>query len=860
MRFEIRGLLKTLSVTALLASTQQLILAENPYSVYVDNHGRMRRSDTHEEVRFYGTNYTLPFAHAYRAMKTLDVNHTDAIDRDVYHISRLGLNAYRVHLWDVEISDNEGNLLENEHLALLDYLIAQLEKRGISIIITAQTNFGNGYPEKNIDTGAYSYDYPKCNIHADQEAIKAQKRYMEALVAHINPYTGKSYADDRSIIALEINNEPCHQSSPKQVTDYIDTMVKSARKGGWRKPLLYNVSHNMDMVPGYYAADIQGTTYQWYPIGLVSGHEQKSNFLPYVDNYAIPFADVKGFGNKAKVVYEFDPADMLDSYIFPAVARTFAREGFQWATQFAYDPIDMARFNTEYQTHYLNLAYTPQKALGMKIASHVMQTTPNGVDVGKYPVDTIFGDVTVSYRRNLALLNAPTEYFHTNNVDVIPVAPDSLRHIAGYGSSPIITYSGRGAYFLDKIDNQTWRLEMMPDVLYSADPFAKPALTREVAHIIPATHPIKIDLPGLGKSFSLRHLTGDDTDLTQAVDGTADIAPGVYLLSSNQAHLATVDPSSKMGNITLNEYVAPLVTGIPLHVNHHPTKTIVKGKPLTIRAEAFGELQPDSLVIYPSDASFWRDDNTLYTMYKVAPYIYEATIPADQLEGLTSFSYRITAVTPENSATFPGSHNGTPLDWDAPEGNFYTTRIMHPDEPLVLLNAADGLQECQISTIPDEWGRSRVESVKHAPIKMDALKITVNTGKIPVNTILTRYVGDNISPVAADITPQELIVKTGKVNNLEEITVSLVDRDGFTYSKKLSLKPDSELVVRLDDLTLSPTLLCPAPFPGFLEREFVPTDCTASMRIGEVEKLQLVFPGVPADASASAEITGIWLR
>ena len=214
MRFEIRGLLKTLSVTALLASTQQLILAENPYSVYVDNHGRMRRSDTHEEVRFYGTNYTLPFAHAYRTMKTLDVNHTAAIDRDVYHISRLGLNAYRVHLWDVEISDNEGNLLENEHLALLDYLIAQLEKRGISIIITAQTNFGNGYPEKNIDTGAYSYDYPKCNIHADQEAIKAQKRYMEALVAHINPYTGKSYADDRSIIALEINNEPCHQSYP----------------------------------------------------------------------------------------------------------------------------------------------------------------------------------------------------------------------------------------------------------------------------------------------------------------------------------------------------------------------------------------------------------------------------------------------------------------------------------------------------------------------------------------------------------------------------------------------------------------------------------------------------------------------
>ncbi len=35
-------------------------IAENDYSVYVDSHGRMRRSDTKEEVRFYGTNYTLP--------------------------------------------------------------------------------------------------------------------------------------------------------------------------------------------------------------------------------------------------------------------------------------------------------------------------------------------------------------------------------------------------------------------------------------------------------------------------------------------------------------------------------------------------------------------------------------------------------------------------------------------------------------------------------------------------------------------------------------------------------------------------------------------------------------------------------
>jgi hypothetical protein len=45
------------------------------------------------------------------------------------------------------------------------------------------------------------------------------------------------------------------------------------------------------------------------------------------------------------------------------MARSFRRAGFQWATQFAYDPMATAYANTEYQTHYVNLAYTPSKAI-----------------------------------------------------------------------------------------------------------------------------------------------------------------------------------------------------------------------------------------------------------------------------------------------------------------------------------------------------------------------------------------------------------------------------------------------------------------------------------------------------------------
>ena len=190
--------------------------------IYIDGNGVMRWSDTRQEASFFGVNYTLPFAHAYRALGYLGLDRKAAIDKDVYHITRLGLNAYRIHLWDVELTDEQGNLLENEHLDLMDYLIAKLKERNIHIVITAQTNFGNGYPERNIQTGGFSYKYDKCDVHSHPEAITAQETYLHNLVKHINPYTGIAYKDDPSIVGFEINNEPCHSGTKEEVKAYIN--------------------------------------------------------------------------------------------------------------------------------------------------------------------------------------------------------------------------------------------------------------------------------------------------------------------------------------------------------------------------------------------------------------------------------------------------------------------------------------------------------------------------------------------------------------------------------------------------------------------------------------------------------------
>lgn len=122
----------------------------------------------------------------------------------------------------------------------------------------------------------------------------------------------------------------------------------------------------------------------------------------------------------------------------------------------------------------------------------------------KYPQDTVFGDLMVSYKQNLAMLNDGKHYFHTNSTVEKPKSSAMIEEVAGVGSSPVVTYEGTGAYFIDKIGENVWRVEVMPDMFVIADPFAKPSPSRKVAVTLHREHPMKLKLPGLSGNFSYK--------------------------------------------------------------------------------------------------------------------------------------------------------------------------------------------------------------------------------------------------------------------------------------------------------------------------------------------------------------------
>ncbi|NDV78946.1 hypothetical protein [Dysgonomonas sp. 511] len=833
--------------------------SQNIPTIYIDKSGVMRWSDTHREASFYGVNYTLPFAHAYRAMNYLEKDHKEAIDRDVYHFARLGFNAYRIHVWDVEISDGKGNLIENNHLDLLDYLIAKLQERNIRILITTMTNFGNGYPERNQDTGAFSYLYDKCKVHSDENAIIAQENYISQFVTHTNPYTQLSYINDPFIVGFEINNEPCHADTPQQTEDYINRMLTALKKTGNKKPVFYNVSHNMDHVQAYYNTSIQGTTYQWYPIGLVAGHTRKGNFLPYVDNYKISFSNVKGFDKKAKAVYEFDPADITYSYMYPAMARTFRSNGFQWITQFAYDPIDMAWANTEYQTHFLNLAYTPNKAISMKIAAEVTCSVSMNKEYSPYPNDTIFDNFRVSYTQDLSELNIPEKFYYSNNTSTIPVNVENLQSIAGCGSSPIVSYEGTGAYFIDRLESGLWRLEVMPDAVQINDPFAKPSLNKEVVTIAWNEWNMKVSLPGLGEDFIIRTINEGNSHNGLSKGIGFSIKPGAYLLCNKDYQpIKDWNASTKWGNITLGEYVAPKAHAKTFSVVHSPAKIAEDKQPLQIEAQIVGPSFPDSVIVYTDKISFWSQSNPYVKMERVHGYTYRACIPADMIKD-DNLKYNIIVCKDNKNITYPEAIEGNPLDWDFYRNKYYETRIVNPETPVELVKITDGYSNIETYGIP-ESSYITGKLTGNDLTETNRIKYTFSIKDTDSRFYWRKYIKDEaVARKTALQNSKALYLNISNAKGIDKLKVGFVTSDGFTYTSVLNLDNRTNLYkISLESLQQDKTVLLPAPYPVFLERYFVP-DTKIPFNVEKIESI-ILFTIDSIDEKSSAEFGNMWLK
>lgn len=176
------------------------------------------------EVSLLGVNYFVASSHTYVNIKELGLDFKEVIDNDFEHFTKMGVDVIRVQIFDREISDNKGNLKNNEHLNILDYLIYKCSQSDIYCFATAINWFNTMEFTKEVDQRyvfwwlenlsdmGFSNFYSKEALLWQDDALKAQENYLRQFVAHKNRHSGICYGQDPALCVLEIINEPLYRS------------------------------------------------------------------------------------------------------------------------------------------------------------------------------------------------------------------------------------------------------------------------------------------------------------------------------------------------------------------------------------------------------------------------------------------------------------------------------------------------------------------------------------------------------------------------------------------------------------------------------------------------------------------------
>jgi len=127
-------------------------------------------------------------------------------------LARFGFNLVRLHGLDsrwgqtlLDRSHRDTQHFDSQQLDRLDYLIGQLERRGIYVNINLHV--GRTFTEADGVPEAKWLAYAKYCTIFDPRMIELQMKYARQLLTHRNPYTGRAYTEDPAVIIVELTNE-----------------------------------------------------------------------------------------------------------------------------------------------------------------------------------------------------------------------------------------------------------------------------------------------------------------------------------------------------------------------------------------------------------------------------------------------------------------------------------------------------------------------------------------------------------------------------------------------------------------------------------------------------------------------------
>ncbi len=145
-------------------------------------------------------------------------------------LARYGVNCVRLHFIDfdaprgiIAAGGTDSRSFDPEQLDRLDFLVAELKKRGIYIDLNL--NVGRSYKAGD---GVQDYDkirWAKGMTLYDPRLIELQKEYARMILTHVNPYTKLEYRNEPAIAIVEILNENALWAGFNAPTPYYNELL-----------------------------------------------------------------------------------------------------------------------------------------------------------------------------------------------------------------------------------------------------------------------------------------------------------------------------------------------------------------------------------------------------------------------------------------------------------------------------------------------------------------------------------------------------------------------------------------------------------------------------------------------------------
>ena len=510
----------------------------------------MRWADDGSEVSLLGVGYYAPFYVEYEALKRLGVDIRRVIDDDVEHLRRMGAGCVRIHVFDVECSDSDGALVDNEHLDLLDYLVDRCAHAGIYSVLTPiawwNSKQGNGF-----STGRTMQQ-----MTGDADALALQCRFLREFAEHVNRYSGLRYADDPAVICFETINEPHYRKdmSAAEITAYVNALYDASRLSGTTKPIFHSAWLGTE--DAVLASKVEGVTGSSYPAGPSLKRTKDWPLLGMLPHATLGSEKARAARDRVKMVYEFDGIGTLDSYLFPAMAKSWRADGVQIASQFQYDSLPTAAANDAWSAHYFSLVYTPKRALSFEIAAAVLRNTPRYEPYVRSVDRMSFGNVSLDANADWCVWDDGVSHISSGNVPLSAKAHETYRHVHGCGVTELVATSGNGAYYLDRVAAGVWRLQLYPNVYELADPFSGCAGIKR--SVTPDPVALTVKLPDLGKAFRACGTLGygyTNAYVASACEGKILLSPGDWTLF--RSGIDTMSACAVAAKLDVPRYVAP---------------------------------------------------------------------------------------------------------------------------------------------------------------------------------------------------------------------------------------------------------------------------------------------------------------